>query len=74
MTNKSTSMAEAPCTVASTPFPIEHTDRGQAVWTTVAARRLGPIYDVILGYEQKNDNWWWLVDRVFAKNDSGYGK
>ena len=40
--------------MASTPCPTEHTNKGQAVWTTVATRRLGPIYDVILGYEQKH--------------------
>lgn len=53
MTDKSSSMAKALCTVASTPCPIEHTNRGQAKWTTVATQRLGPIHTVILGYEQK---------------------
>ena len=52
MTDKSSSMAEAPCTVASTRCQINHTDRGQALWTT-ATRRLGPIYNMILGYEER---------------------
>ena len=54
MTDKSSSMAEVPCAVASAPRPIEHKIRGQSVWTTVATRRLELVITVILGYEQKN--------------------
>ena len=53
MTGKSSSMAEAPCAMASAPCPTEHTNRGQAVYTTVATGCLGPVHIVILGYEQK---------------------
>ena len=53
-TEKSALMAEAPCTVASTPCPNEHTTEGQAVWTKVATRRFGPLETVALGHEQKN--------------------
>ena len=53
MTGKSSSMAEAPCAMANTPCPTEHTNRGQYVWTTVATGCLEPVHIVILGYEQK---------------------
>ena len=52
--DKSASMAEAPCTVSGTPSRNEDTNRGRAVWTMVATRRSRLLNTVISGNVQRN--------------------